>query len=92
MQKLIECKRENNDILAAELTDITATIDAAAETTTSSVLLPSQCLSATNLRDSWRIDHDGRNLKPGGLFSRNGYACDIRNRLQWFRLSGAAGK
>ena len=60
VQKLIECERKNNVKTSLDPTDITTTTNSAAETTTSPVLLPSQCLSATNLTESWRMDHDGK--------------------------------
>ena len=58
------------------------------------ILTPTtQCLSATNLTDSWRMDHDGKDLRGGGPNARsNGWACDFRKSLQWFRFTGAAGK
>ena len=59
--------------------------------------LPAPCLSAATLTDSWRMDHDGKDLRGGGpkanaLDRSDGYACDFRQDLQWFRFSGAAGK
>ena len=54
--------------------------------------LPSPCLSATNLTESWRMDHVGKNLMAGGPNAYNGRACDLRQSLQWFRFTGAAGK
>ena len=54
---------------------------------------PVQCLSATNLTDSWRMDHNGQDLKGGGPNAHSsGWACDFRKSLQWFRFTGAAGK
>ena len=53
---------------------------------------PAECLSATNLTDSWRMDHDGKDLKGGGPNAQYGRACDFRKSLQWFRFTGAAGK
>ena len=52
------------------------------------------CLSATNLTESWRMDHDGKDLRGGGpnAHSSSGRACDFRKSLQWFRFTGAAGK
>ena len=60
----------------------------------SATLTPTtQCLSATNLTESWRMDHDGQDLKGSGPNAYNGvYACDFRKELQWFRFTGAAGK
>ena len=54
---------------------------------------PAECLSATNLTDSWRMDHDGKGLKGGGPNADFvGRACDFRKSLQWFRFTGAAGR
>lgn len=55
-------------------------------------LTPSQCRSATTLTDSWRLDRNGSNLRPGGPHSMDGHACDLHAGLQWFRFSGAGGK
>lgn len=54
-------------------------------------LPPSECSAAINLTESWRLDHSGSRIKPDGPNSFNGYACDFRKDLQWFRFSGAAG-
>ena len=54
---------------------------------------PAECLSATNLTDSWRIDHDGKDLRSGAPNADSrGWACDFRKSLQWFKFTGAAGK
>ena len=54
---------------------------------------PAECLSASNITDSWRIDHDGKNLRGSGPDAHpEEYACDFRKSLQWFRFTGAAGK
>ena len=54
--------------------------------------LPEPCLFARNFTESWRLDHDGKQIKPGGPHSWNGYACDLHKDIQWFRFTGAAGK
>ena len=51
----------------------------------------SPCQQAKNLTDSWRKDHSGSNIQPGGSHSSNGYACDTTDNTQWFRFTGAAG-
>ena len=53
---------------------------------------PAECLTATNLTQSWRLDHNGSHVKPNGSHSSNGYACDFHIDLQWFRFSGDGGK
>ena len=60
--------------------------------TTTTIPAPPLCLSATNLTESWRLDHDGKDIRPGGPHSGGGYACDFRKNLKWFRFAGAAGK
>lgn len=52
-----------------------------------------ECLTATNLTEYWRLDHNGSTILPsqnpnGG----SGYACDLDKPLDWFRFTGAAGK
>ena len=54
--------------------------------------VPEPCLSATNLTEAWRKDHDGKNIKPGGAHSQSKYACDLYKELEWFRFTGYAGK
>ena len=51
-----------------------------------------ECLTATNLTQSWRLDHEGSDIRPGGPHSYDGYACDFHKNLQWFRFSGEGGK
>lgn len=53
--------------------------------------LPSECLTVTNLTDPSRLDTNGRILTPGGPHSEDGFACDLRTDLAWFRFAGAAG-
>ena len=86
-QKLINCRTEKN-----KTPSTTALATAKLTTTATSTTSPSQCLSATNLTDSWRMDHDGKNLKGRGPNAVSGWACDFRKSLQWFRFTGAAGK
>ena len=67
------------------------------ETTTSvpavsTTSIYSDCQTATNLTESWRMDHNGTDIKPGGPNSFRGYACDLRHSLGWFRFTGSAGK
>ena len=50
------------------------------------------CRSATDLTESWRMSHNASKLLPGGPSNSGGQACDLRNSLQWFRFTGAAGK
>ena len=58
---------------------------------TSTTASPNPCQQAKNLTDSWRKDHRGSNIQPGGPHSSNGYACDTADNTQWFRFTGAAG-
>ena len=54
--------------------------------------LPEPCLLAQNLTESWRLDHKGNVITPGGPYSEDGAACDFHKDLQWFRFTGAAGE
>ena len=60
-------------------------------TTTTPQPIPRECQTATNLTQSWRLDHNGSEIKPGGPHSYTGYACDFHRDLQWFRFTGDAG-
>lgn len=51
----------------------------------------SPCSSAVNLDQSWRVDRNGSHIRPGGVRSFDGYACDQHKGLQWFRFSGKGG-
>ena len=73
-----------------ETTTPTATNYTTANTTTNE--LPEECSSATNLTESWRMDHNSSHIHPGGPNSDNGFACDFRPSLQWFRFTEEAGK
>ena len=91
LRQLIRCRRETMNISTPKYPDTTAgsTTD---QPTTTSQFQTDQCTSATNLTESWRMDHAGKNLKGGGPRSYVGWACDLRKDLQWFRFTGAAGK
>ena len=72
-------------------TTFTATKKTTPKTTTVSTQ-PVECQLAVNYTQSWRRDHKGSDIRPGGLYSNGGYACDLHNNLtQWFRFSGDAG-
>ena len=91
VESLIKCRKYKN--LSTKLLTTELITDQTTESTTTSAPLPSQCLSATNLTDSWRMDHDGKDLKGGGPNAwSDGRACDFRQSLQWFRFAGSAGK
>ena len=69
-----------------------------ADTTTASaineIMNPLEhCYNALNLTGSWRLDHNGSNLKPGGPDSHKSYACDFREdmRGKWFRIADDGG-
>ncbi|XP_067951364.1 pancreatic secretory granule membrane major glycoprotein GP2-like [Watersipora subatra] len=49
------------------------------------------CENATILADSWRLEHQGKDLKGGGLNSNYRRACDLRESLGWFRFADEAG-
>lgn len=52
---------------------------------------PQECLTAEKRTESWRLDHNGGNIRPGGANSQDGYACDLHDSNRWFRFTGAAG-
>ena len=84
-------KRLNNCRKINRMGTLPATSTKTKPTTTKP--LPAPCLSATNLTDSWRMDHEGKDLKGGGPNAwSDGQACDFRKSLQWFRFTGAAGE
>ena len=49
------------------------------------------CDIAVNFTETWRRDHNGSNIKPGGAHSSSGYTCDFHKDAEWFRFSGDAG-
>ena len=59
-------------------------------TTTYPYDYPIQCINATNFTESWRTWHN-ISYKPNGPSSKDYYACDFRQTLQWFRFTGKAG-
>ena len=85
LQRLTNCRANK-----ISTTPQTTTKEPAEITTTTPTSDP--CLLATELSDSWRLDHDGKNIKPGGDYSLSGYACDLHHELGWFRFTGAAGR
>ena len=63
-------------------------------TTTSTQMttsIPSECISAINLTQSWRRDYKGSDIRP----VNGNYNCDTKQMIEqgrpWFRFSGAAG-
>lgn len=56
-----------------------------------SLHMPTECLTATNITNSERTDRLGHDLRPGGPYSQQGYACDFHRDLQWFRFTAHAG-
>ena len=77
LQDLINCCRDVDNI-STKPTTLVQTI-------------PKECLTATNLTQSWRLDHKGSDIRPGGPHSYNNWACDLHKDLQWFRFSGDGG-
>lgn len=54
--------------------------------------LPEECVTAVNYTEWWRRDHNGSEIRPGGLNSADGRACDLHyTSRDWFRFSGNAG-
>ena len=74
---------------------VTTTQDVRSSThvaTTTGPALPQECQQAVNYTQSWRRDHLGSFLRPGGPNSKDSFACDFgASSSQWFRFSGAAG-
>ena len=108
MEKLIECIQKNtlesttlplpketnsiNTNTSADVPIKTTRHTTPTTTTHTTTTLPRECKTAINYTQSWRKDHKGSNIKPGGHNSRSGYACDLhKTDSQWFRFSGAAG-
>lgn len=51
-----------------------------------------ECTDAVDFNQSWRLDHNGSHIRPGGHKSYNGYACDFNTEhIEWFRFTGLAG-
>ena len=96
LKKLNDCmKSKQMQTTSVKSTSTSSTITNLPTTTeleTTTQPMPAPCLSATNLTDSWRIDHDGTDLRGGGPNAQYGRACDFRKSIQWFRFTGAAGK
>ena len=92
-QDLIECRKSNSRVFNISTTTTTpSTTTTTPSTTTTTVQpVPEECLIATNLTQSWRLDHKGSNIRPGGPHSDSGYACDLHKDLHWFRFSGDGG-
>ena len=90
MAKLFECRD------ALKLAAVIKRLNTTASTPTSSTTvtaMPKECYTAINLTELWRQDHKGANIKPGGLHSFKGYACDLNaDNSRWFRFSAAAGR
>ena len=80
-QDLIECRKSNSRVFNMSTTT----------TTPSATSTPSECLTATNLTQTWRLDHKGGNIRPGGPHSFGGWTCDFNKGLKWFRFSGDGG-
>ena len=85
---------KSSSITKLSTTPTTMILSSTIQTTTipTTTTIPDSCQSATNLTGSWRLNHNGTNLKPGGPHSKSGYACDFHKDLQWFRFTGSAGK
>lgn len=67
------------------------TVNTTLATILTSTEKPDPCASATVFSESWRLDSNGKDLKPGGPHSRNGYNCDLHTDLDWFRFRREAG-
>ena len=89
LQKLEQCIKIN----AQELTSTPLTSTSEKLTTPATIpIQPVECQQAVNYTQSWRRDYKGSEIRPGGLHSSGGHACDLNiNSTQWFRFSGAAG-
>ena len=62
------------------------------QTTPTTTTQLDECQQAVNYTQSWRRDHKGSGIRPGGPVSRLGYACDLHSySSHWFRFSGGAG-
>ena len=104
-KKLIECKKMksrmsefenlgpvNNTDQETSTTTAKATPTTTKQTTLITLTQPVECQQAVNYTQSWRRNHEGSGIRPGGPDSQEGYACDFgESSSRWFRFSGAAG-
>ena len=90
LKELRKCKKSS---LSKQTTmDITTDPETPTTTTVPLPLVPKECLQARNFTEFWRRDEAGSNYKPGGLYSSNGYNCDLyMNPPTWFRFTGKGG-
>ena len=99
LNKLIACQKENSENsknmtthTSTAASSSTPSITTKPTATTTTKLVPSECKVTTNLTESWRLDHSGSDIKPGGPHSsRIGWNCDLHKDLQWFRFTEKAG-
>ena len=92
-QQLTTIRRPASSV-SSRFTRVAATSSPASRTRTNNVTrIPPECLTATNLTQYWRTEHNGRGIKGGGPHaSAVGYACDLHSGLGWFRFTGLAGR
>ena len=91
LQILVECRRKRNNIGETTAKPTTPTIVSSTKVATTKPQ-PTECQNAVNYTESWRRDHLGTNVRPIGLHSQRGYACDLGVSSNfWFRFTGEAG-
>ena len=90
IQDLVKCRKtkSRNSTVAISTKSSATTMPTVPSKT--QVYLP-ECLSAKNLTGSWRLDHNGSHIRPGGDHSYDGHTCDLHRDLEWFRFTGKAG-
>ena len=84
---LIQCRNNKVDF---STTPVISTTEPTPTSTTGSPL-PTECLTAINLTESWRLDHSGSYIRP----INGNYNTDPRDMVTagrpWFRFIGNAG-
>lgn len=84
---LVVCKRVRLTTTPTMPTTVTTT------TKRPTVPVPAECKTATNLTEGWRLEHNGKKLRPDTLHSDwQNFGCDFHKDLKWFRFSSFAGK
>lgn len=54
------------------------------------MLPPTECQNAMSLNESWRLDHEGANIRPNGT-SNNDLKIMLQQANPWFRFADGAG-
>lgn len=97
---VVDCKRRillpgattTNSTKPAQMTTMPDSLTSTmSPPSTSAIPIPTQCLRAINLTESWRKDNKGKKIKPNDGKPHCESKFMIPLGLPWFRFSGAAG-